>query len=920
MKVLPPDLASDVSAARFQREVTLTAQLQHPHILPILAAGAKDGLLYYITPWVAGESLRQRLNREHRLPVGDAVRILTEVADALAKAHTGGFVHRDVKPENILLQDGHALLADFGVARALAQATNNPRLTATGMVPGTPAYMAPEQLAGEDHVDARADIYALAVVGFEMLAGESPFSGTTPQAVAAAHFTGSPPSISNVRPDVPRPIASVIARALAREPGDRFATAAEFRDALARGPRLPAGRRWWPAAAILAGTAVLVLFGWLWNRRRAVALPPDRNLIAIEPFVVLEPSLGVWREGMVDVLARNLDGAGPLRVVAPAVVIRRASTGNATPLDLARAFGAGLAVTGQLEQSGRDSVRLSATVADATDGRALDEIMVRGSNEHMDWLTDSITVGVLRSIARRQSVGVARGSLAGARSLPALRALLEAEQAFRRGAWDSAQQAAEHAIEIDSNFALAYYWASFARGWSHTAGDSLSVVYGERAQALNHGLSPRDSFLIASNKMMDDPDHCDVPALLAAGSASVVRYPDDPQIWNNLGEIREHCGVGMRTGVSARATLDPFARAIALDSSFAPAYVHSVQLALEAEGIDAGLRYARRYLALNAADANEPLARLVIARLGRPPDSIAARRVADSATPQGLGMAAVALSVVPDSGGTERWLGQTLARRIGLMTPVWPAPQNQGPPSAAFILDGLFRRGHLHQAWSNISGFAGGRSLSAVLNGPATILLSLAELNVMPTAIVDSVLRTDYNMKHGWSRIGLRWWAERGDTVDLVRFLAVRGARVGHADSMDLQPAAYDAAAIRGYLALARHDTADALRRFGSLPDTLCGGRCLLDAITFAELLAGHGRAAAADSLLDRRYTIMVGSGGMYVLQQLALARAAARSGDDRTARDAYERVADFWAAGDPELQPFVTEARTELARLSHPR
>ena len=307
----------------------------------------------------------------------------------------------------------------------------------------------------------------------------------------------------------------------------------------------------------------------------------------------------------------------------------------------------------------------------------------------------------------------------------------------------------------------------------------------------------------------------------------------------------------------------------------------------------------------------------MIARLGRPPDSVDARRVADSAPPQGLGLAAVALSVVPDSGETEEWLGQTLARRIGLMTPVWPAPLNQGPPAAAFLMDGLSRRGHLHQAWAGIAHFAGGRSLATVLNGPATILLSLAELNVMPMAVVDSVLRTDYNMQHGWSRVGLRWWAARGDTIDLERFLAVRGARVGHADPMDLDPAAYDVAAIRGYLALARHDTGDALRRFASLPDSLCGGRCLLDAITYAELLTERGRAAAADSLLDRRYTTMVGDGGTYVLQQLMLARAASRGGDDGRARDAYERVADFWGRGDPEVQPFVTEARAEIARLS---
>ncbi len=156
VKILPPELASEVSAARFQREVTLAAHLQHPHILPVLSAGSRDGILYYITPYVDGESLRQLLDREPKLPVNTAVRILTEAAGALARAHAAGVIHRDIKPENILLQDGHALLADFGVARALREATGSNRLTDVGTGIGTPGYMAPEQIAGERNVDARA--------------------------------------------------------------------------------------------------------------------------------------------------------------------------------------------------------------------------------------------------------------------------------------------------------------------------------------------------------------------------------------------------------------------------------------------------------------------------------------------------------------------------------------------------------------------------------------------------------------------------------------------------------------------------------------------------------------------------------------------------------------------------------------------
>src|SRR5437667_7144008 len=189
IKLLPPEFASDVSVARFQQEIELAAHLQHTNILPVLTAGAKDDLLFYVMPFVTGESLRHRMTREGKLPVTDAVRVLHEIADALAYAHAEGVIHRDVKPENILLLGSHAVLTDFGVARALAGTQSGARLTDTGVAIGTPAYMSPEQAAGERHVDARADVYALAVVGYEMLAGVPPFAEPTAQSLLDAHFT-----------------------------------------------------------------------------------------------------------------------------------------------------------------------------------------------------------------------------------------------------------------------------------------------------------------------------------------------------------------------------------------------------------------------------------------------------------------------------------------------------------------------------------------------------------------------------------------------------------------------------------------------------------------------------------------------------------------------------------------------------------
>src|SRR5918992_785123 len=236
IKVLPPERTSTVSAIRFQREIELAAQLQHPHILPVHAAGARDGLLYYVMPYVPGESLRHRLIRERRLPVSDALRIVREVADALAYAHHLGVIHRDIKPENVLLAQGHALLADFGIARALAEVRSGPNddgpLTDSGIAMGTPGYMAPEQVAGDNGVDGRADVYALGVVAYEMLAGAPPFTGPTAQAIITAHLTQTPPELRWVREDVPRPVANAIRTALEKDPELRFRTAADFRDAL----------------------------------------------------------------------------------------------------------------------------------------------------------------------------------------------------------------------------------------------------------------------------------------------------------------------------------------------------------------------------------------------------------------------------------------------------------------------------------------------------------------------------------------------------------------------------------------------------------------------------------------------------------------------------------------------------------------
>jgi Tol biopolymer transport system component len=232
VKVLPPELGAGVNIDRFRREIQLAARLQDPHIVPLLFAGSKDDLLYYAMPRVEGETLRARLQRAGELPVADTIRILRHVAYALEYAHKQGVVHRDIKPENILLSGYHAVVTDFGIAKALSAATNEAGITSVGVAIGTPTYMSPEQAIGDPSTDQRADIYALGVVGYELLAGMTPFFGTTPQQVLTAHIAETPAPVSRLRPDLSPSLAAVIMRCLEKQPKNRFQTAKELREQL----------------------------------------------------------------------------------------------------------------------------------------------------------------------------------------------------------------------------------------------------------------------------------------------------------------------------------------------------------------------------------------------------------------------------------------------------------------------------------------------------------------------------------------------------------------------------------------------------------------------------------------------------------------------------------------------------------------
>ncbi len=911
IKVLPPELSSEVSAARFKKEIELAAQLQHPHIVPLLAAGSGDGLLWYVMPYLRGESLRHRLKAAGKLPVRDAVRVLVEVADALAYAHRQGIVHRDIKPENILLEEGHAVLTDFGVARAIVAArtanlSDAGNLTGTGMSVGTPTYMSPEQAAGESNVDARADIYALGLVGYEMLAGQHPFaySGSV-QSMVVAHLTAPAPPVVKLRADTPPAVNAAIARTLAKAPDERFRTAEEFRDALEAAPIGPRRSRTPVIAAIAGAIVALIVIGAITIGRRQRAIPLDENLIAVAPFDVVDADLKLWHEGIVDVLSRNLDGAGPLRTVSPTVVVRR-WTGRAdkeSAQSLGKATGARLAVFGSLIRSGADSVRASASVIDAGSGRVLGDVERRDALSHMDRLSDSLTIGLLRELGKSRALAGAQMSSVGTTSMPALKAFLQGQQYFRRSAWDSAVVYYDRAIDSDSTFSIALMYDGLAHGWMNGTTDSLTNSYLQRAARLTRALSPRDSLLaVAAGAFAQvgadryGATLANVEHLFATLHEGVRRYPSDPEMWYALADAQYHWGWGQKVGVPETEVLRSFDRAIALDSAFTPAYLHSIEMGFR-YGTASGRRYLLPYLAHNPTDAEADgmrlAARLTDPAQARTPET---QHILDTASVEQLQTTAAALVEWPDS-------AETVARRLGQSYITAHAQHAPGP-------DTLLRRRRV----SNSFGLRGHVREALALQKTNQLLEVALLAGEIPVASTDSFLYKEIVSLRVCGACAVSVSGMIGDTVMVRRILSLADSLLKIPNlPVPREAIQYTGVLAHAYLTLDRRDTVNALREFLSLPDSLCH-ECGWSWLTRAQLLESQGRNAEAAAVLDQTAVL---NSPMGVLTEFERARVAEKLGDKPRARDGYAFVAGMWEHGDPFFAQYAADSRAGLKRLS---
>ena len=576
VKILRPELAQTLGPERFLKEIRIIARMSHPNILPLHDSGEFDGSLCYVMPYVEGESLRGQLDRTGPLPVRDALRIAREVADALGYAHTRGIVHRDIKPENILVAAGHAVVSDFGIAQAV-DAAGASRLTATGVVIGTPSYMSPEQATGAA-LDGRSDLYSLGCVLYEMLAGAPPHSGPTAPAIIARRLTEPPPSIRTTRDQVPEAIDRAISTAMALNPDERFATAAEFIEALetittgsAPISTAPPRRRSRLLKAVAAGIVLVAigLLGWWQLGQRSVN--PALTRLAILPFSVGgDTGFEYLGEGIVDLLARNLDGAGDLRTVDPgtmlAALAREGERDEQTRRfsAAARRVGAGLYLVGRVHAI-RGKLQIQAGLFDvgAEAADAISQVRVEGDTADALALVDQLAARLL--VERRPGAPGRLFETAAltTRSIAGLKAFLTAEQNLRSGPEriDSAIAGFQRAVVEDSTFALAHYRLAVAAGWQGRQELAASAT----AAALRHSgrLAERDRRLLQAY----DQYRKGAVDQAEQGFRDLVRdYPDDLEAEFQLADLLViHNPIRGRSQEEAR---DLFDKVLAYDPGF----------------------------------------------------------------------------------------------------------------------------------------------------------------------------------------------------------------------------------------------------------------------------------------------------------------------------------------------------------------
>ena len=942
VKVLSPDLAAGVNSDRFHREILVAAQLQHPHIVPVLSAGETDGLPYFTMPYVAGESLRRRLEGGKPLPLVDAVAVLRDVARALAYAHEHGVVHRDIKPDNVLIAGGAAAVTDFGIAKALSSSRTfhgGENLTRVGSSLGTPAYMAPEQVAADPNADHRLDIYSFGAMAYELLTGAPPFHGRAPHAVLSAHLTEVPPPLESRAPNAPPALVALVMKCLTKNPADRPQTAEEMVRALERidlsgdwrahaVAAKPRSRR--RAVTIIAAATVAVAAGgWvLWSRLRDRSPAPNRDMVAVVPFRVAtaDPALHYLREGMLDLLAAKLTGEGGLRATDPRQLLdawRRAggSESSELPRDdalaLARRLGAGQLLLGDVVGT-PNRIVLTASLLGSARGDSLARLSVEGPPDSLAWLVDRLAA---RLLAETSTEGAARAPSLTSTSLPALRAYLDGQAKVRRADVVGAAKDFERALASDSTFALAALGLRMASSWYGDATlqqRGLEIAWRERAR-----LAQRDQMLLDAIAGPRYPEPPTAYELLQARERYLAFAADRADAWYLLGDHVFHFGWVLDVPNPEERALESFRRASEIDSTYVVGYLHALPLALTLGDTAAAKRFDRLRLAADTSKYWETLHRWHEAWVTG--DSARARAVTDSVdlSQYFFAMAQVASYSgigVPD---VRRALDTALAKsprefRRGFERAAHDFELAAGRPTAALAhlvasadsandvnIPVLKVRNALIAEGDTVAALDGARFLAAIEAAPLA---------------TDSVRR---GSQRAATRVLEPWRLSRGDTSQTRRSVARLRELTRHLTGARRVDAEVEIAAIEAMHAEVTRSPAlrSATVRLDSLLRVMDYSNTNVGRATFANLVAARffeklGNVRGAIAAVRRRPDAWSQNNPYLATQLREHGRIAALAGEREEAIRVYRHYLGLRSTAEPTLRPQVETVRRELAEL----
>jgi len=906
VKVLHPELAAVLGAERFLREIQIAARLDHPHILPLHDSGEAGGFLFYVMPFVEGESLRDRLDREKQLPLDDALQIAREVADALAYAHRQDVVHRDIKPENVMLSGGHARVADFGIARAMSAAGSD-RLTLTGIVIGTPAYMSPEQASGSSEVDGRSDLYSLGCMLYEMLAGRPVFVGST-ESLLRQHMIAEPPAITTLRPAVPPQVTAAIARALAKTPADRYSPVGQFSEALrpvVLGPTgaetvaMPAApQRKRRSALLTVGIAAVVLVAGVgvarvlhlgpWASLVSKGLIGERERVILADFdnrtadstagatVTELMRIGLSRSQTISLVDPGQVGRilemmqrDPAKGLAPPVAreaaerdgIRALITGEVTSI------GDRLALTARLESV--DGKVLVAETEEADDASGLTSAVDRLSGKLREQAGETISQAEAAVPLDKVTTG----------SLEALRTFSQGLRAWNQGDNTRALQLIDEAIEQDSTFAMAY--RKLAILLSNEGEDRSRAVWAaSKAYQYRDRLTEREKYLVVAAYHSVVTGNTDLQ--ISAYRTVLDMYPDDHYALNNLGVIYG----GLR---DFKRAVDYYEKALGVDSTLALHYTNLASSLSTLRRFDAADSVARRF---EARFPKNPMVKLSYTI------NEAQRGDYDSAAVLVKGLLADQKGTVYWEAIAYEWWGHLDALR-GQMT------------SAR----GRWRDALRITAERGMGGAYVLRSARRAL-GERFILEDLAAgRQLLDTALERYPLESLPPLDRPYGNLAMAYAA--AGNLPFAKQLVAEYERTPEADhSVNAEKWGYGA---RGVIALAEGRSADAVVLFkkfdaGNLCAT-CGGPWIGRAFEQA------GMPDSAE-VYFRRFVDTPSSELWYDDAHLvhalrSLGHIYEERGDYANARAMYSRLAKLYENAEPAFRPIYDEAMTGLGRLS---